>query len=126
MSARVIEYGKIEGTRTTVYHVLDYSTMNWTPEQITEWLPITVEQVNAALEYIEANKTHVMAEYQKMLDRCARGNPPEIEERLNKRRVLMRAWFKMEDERAQNNGGREHFCVEWFSPRQGCRKVAGG
>ena len=104
MNARIIKGGRIEGTRTTVYHVLDYSKKNWTPEQIVQRLPITVEQVHAALQYIEENREHVMAQYQKMLDRCARGNPPELMAKLKAHKDLMRAWFDLERKRAETHG----------------------
>jgi uncharacterized protein (DUF433 family) len=44
---------RIDGSRTTVYHVLDYLCANWTPEQITKYLPINVEQVAVAAKFIE-------------------------------------------------------------------------
>ncbi len=107
MGAKIIPGGRIEGTRTTVYHVLDYSKDDWTPEQIAERLPITVEQVQAALQYIEENKEHVMVQYQKMLDRCARGNP-EVDERIRKRKEVMQKWFELERELAENRSGCQH------------------
>ncbi|HLX62054.1 MAG TPA: DUF433 domain-containing protein [Planctomycetota bacterium] len=80
MSARIMpDTERIEGTRTSVYHVMDFYVENAAPETIARELRLSVEQVQAALDFIEANKEHVKFEYQKMLDRCARGNPPEIE-----------------------------------------------
>jgi uncharacterized protein (DUF433 family) len=93
---------RIDGSRTTVYHVLDYGTMNWPPEKIVQFLPLSVEQVRAALRFIEEHKTEVMANYRKMLDRCARGNPPEVEAKLVKTREKMRAVLKERRSRAKS------------------------
>ena len=73
---------RIQGTRTTVYHVLDYYVHHEPVEIIADELHLTSEQVHGAIAFIEANKEFVMANYQKMLDRDARGNPPEIEAKL--------------------------------------------
>jgi hypothetical protein len=54
--------------------------------------PISQEQIVASIQYIDGNKPHVMSEYQKMLDRCERGNPPEIDERIKKRKGVVQAW----------------------------------
>ncbi len=103
MSATIDEKThRIEGTRTSVYHILDYTTMNYPAEEIVKYLPITVEQVHAAVRFIEEHKAEVMAEYQKMLDRCARGNSPEIEAlvaRSHEKLLKMREELKA---RAQN------------------------
>jgi uncharacterized protein (DUF433 family) len=57
----------IAGTRITVYDVMDHLAMGWTPKLILNWLPLTEEQLNAALSYIDANRTEVEAEYETVL-----------------------------------------------------------
>ncbi len=57
----------IAGTRITIYDVMDHLTAGWTPKLILNWLPLTEEQLNAALSYIDANRTEVEAEYQTVL-----------------------------------------------------------
>ena len=41
-------------------------------------------QVAAALEYIEQHKHEVLAEYERILGRERRGNPPELQAKLDK------------------------------------------
>jgi len=57
----------IAGTRITIYDVMDHLTAGWTPKLILNWLPLTEEQLNAALSYINANRTEVEAEYKTVL-----------------------------------------------------------
>ncbi len=57
----------IAGTRITLYDVMDHLTAGWTPKLILNWLPLTEEQLQAALSYIEANRTAVEAEYKTVL-----------------------------------------------------------
>jgi uncharacterized protein (DUF433 family) len=57
----------IAGTRITLYDVMDHLAAGWTPKLILNWLPLTEEQLNAALSYINANRTTVEAEYKTVL-----------------------------------------------------------
>ncbi|MBD2596976.1 DUF433 domain-containing protein [Nostoc spongiaeforme FACHB-130] len=57
----------IAGTRITIYDVMDHLLAGWTPQLIRNWLPLTEEQLDAALAYINANRTEVEAEYQTVL-----------------------------------------------------------
>ena len=57
----------ISGTRITLYDVMDYLTASYPPSLIRDKLNLTDEQLNAALSYIEANRTEVEAEYQIVL-----------------------------------------------------------
>jgi len=58
----------IEGTRITLYDVMDHLVAGWTPKLILHWLPLTEAQLNAALSYIDTNRTEVEAEYQTILE----------------------------------------------------------
>jgi uncharacterized protein (DUF433 family) len=57
----------IAGTRITLYDIMDHLVAGWTPKLILNWLPLTEEQLNAALSYIDSNRTEVEAEYQTVL-----------------------------------------------------------
>lgn len=57
----------IAGTRITLYDVMDYVIAKYPPEFIAAMLDLTLEQVNVALSYIEANGAEVEAEYQTVL-----------------------------------------------------------
>ncbi len=77
-------YGpSVPGTRITVYDILDYVRMGWHHTTIAATLRISSPQVLGAVKYIEEHKDAVLAEYQEMLDRDARGNPPEIQAKLD-------------------------------------------
>jgi uncharacterized protein (DUF433 family) len=57
----------IAGTRITLYDLMDYVTDQYPPKFIRSLFDLSEEQINAALTYIEANRTEVEAEYQKVL-----------------------------------------------------------
>ncbi len=57
----------IAGTRITLYDVMDYVTAQYPPKFIRGLFDLTEKQINAALSYIEANRTEVEAEYQQVL-----------------------------------------------------------
>ena len=85
--ARIINRGRgpeIEGTRITVNDVWDYAKENWHRDAIATWLRIPSMRVAAALEYIQQHKEEVLAEYERILERCRRGNPPELPAKLDK------------------------------------------
>jgi uncharacterized protein (DUF433 family) len=67
---------EIEGTRITVYDVLDWLIQGWHPHRIAAFFRIRSAQVEAAIEYIREHTLEVITNYQKILERCARGNPP--------------------------------------------------
>jgi len=57
----------IAGTRITLYDVMDYVTAQYPVKFICNLFDLSEEQINAALAYIEANRTAVESEYQKVL-----------------------------------------------------------
>ncbi|WP_375499033.1 DUF433 domain-containing protein [uncultured Nostoc sp.] len=57
----------IAGTRITIYDVMDHLKAGWASKLIPNWLPLTEEQLDAALSYIDTNRTEVEAEYQTVL-----------------------------------------------------------
>ena len=101
LEAKIIDRGRgpeIAGTRITVYDVLDYHKHGWHRDRIAVTLSLNSRQVEAAIRYIEEHRDEVMADYQEMLDRDARGNPPELQAKLDALRGSARA--KAEELRA--------------------------
>ena len=81
LAAEIHDRGRgpeIKGTRITVYDVLDYQRLGWRTDAIASHLRLTPAQVEKAFEYIEANQGDVEREYQQMIERAQRGNPPAI------------------------------------------------
>jgi uncharacterized protein (DUF433 family) len=77
----------IAGTRITVWDITYYLERDRSPEYIAEVLPVTVDQVRAAIRFIEEHKDEVMAVHRQIEARHARGNPPEIEAKLAESRA---------------------------------------
>jgi uncharacterized protein (DUF433 family) len=86
MHAAIIDVGRgpqIAGTRITIYHIMDYLRRDWHHTAIASWLRISSYQVLAAIRYIEEHREEVEAEYKAILEREARGNPPEVQAKLD-------------------------------------------
>ena len=98
--AVAIVNNRIDGTRITVWDIVHYLEKGRTPERIAEILSLPVEQVLAAVKYIDANKPEVMLVHKEIEDRIAKGNPPEVESILAENRARMQTWLK-ERRRAQ-------------------------
>jgi uncharacterized protein (DUF433 family) len=73
---------ELKRIRITVYDLIPYLEAGWSHDDITVVLPITRDEVMALVRYIEEHKDEVMAHHRKIEERIARGNPPEIEERM--------------------------------------------
>jgi uncharacterized protein (DUF433 family) len=74
---------EIRGTRITVYTILDYLLHAWPPDRIAAELRVSSRQVEAAVDYVNEHKLEVMRQYLAILERCARGNPPELQAKLD-------------------------------------------
>jgi uncharacterized protein (DUF433 family) len=86
----IIDRGRgpeLAGTRVTVFDVLHYLDAGHGPTYIAAVLGISTPAVQTLMQYIEEHKEEVRAENQKILDRIARGNPPEVEARLRESRA---------------------------------------
>ena len=59
----------IAGTRITVYSVMDYLKANRSKEYILQFLRVTPEQLDAAIEYIEQHSEEVEQDYRRILRR---------------------------------------------------------
>jgi len=86
LQPEIIDRGRgpeIKGTRITVYDILDYLLDSWSPDRIAAWFRISSRQVEAAVAYINEHTIEVLKEYIKILERCDRGNPPELQAKLD-------------------------------------------
>ncbi len=84
--AKIIKTGRgpeIAGTRITVYDVLEYYQAGWHRDMIADTLSLSSRQVEAAICYIEEHRDEVMADYEKNMERIRRGNPPELQAKLD-------------------------------------------
>ena len=82
MAGLIIDRGRgpeLKGTRVTVYCVMDYVRAGDLPSQIAEDLELSMEQVQAALEYISAHRDEVEAQYEAILKRVSQPNPDWVE-----------------------------------------------
>jgi uncharacterized protein (DUF433 family) len=82
-STAAIVNNRVAGTRITVWDIVYYLEAKWSHEDITQILDLTVEQVRAAVQYIRDNEAQVMEVHRKIEERNARGNPPEIQAKLD-------------------------------------------
>lgn len=81
MIARIIDRGRgpeVEGTRVTVYRIMDFVNDNCSADRISAELDLTDEQVRVALHYIHTHRQSVEIEYKKILQRVQQANPSEI------------------------------------------------
>jgi hypothetical protein len=65
------------------WHNRDYLKTGWPTGEIARLFHLTTAQVDVAVRYIEEHWGEVMADYEEMLARHARGNPPELQAKLD-------------------------------------------
>lgn len=82
---------EIEGTRITVYDVMDYHLDGWPAARIASWLAQRTPDIQAAIDYIEAHRSEVDEEYRKILERSERGNPPDLQALIESRQPAVEA-----------------------------------
>lgn|SRR5262249_53207771 len=115
MNAVIVDRGRgpqIAGTRITVFDIMDYLRLGWHHTAIAAWLRLSSNQVLAAIKYIEEHKEYCEEEYKIILEREARGNPPEIQRKLEASHAKLLALLeqhhrdgKPENHHAGNPGG---------------------
>ena len=101
----------IAGTRITLYDVMDYVTDQYPPKFIRSLFDLTEAQINAALSYIEANRSEVEAEYQLVL-KLSEENRQYWEERNREHFARVAAmppkpgrealWAKLQEQKARH------------------------
>ena len=82
---------EIEGTRITVYDVMDYYREGWPATRIAVHLGLGTPDIQAAIEYIDAHRAEVETDYSRMVERSLRGNPPEVQAKIDARRPIVQA-----------------------------------
>lgn len=90
MTNAIIDRGRgpeIAGTRITVYDVIAETEAGSTPEEIAALFLLTLDEVQTALGYIAEHSEEVMHDYREIEERHARGNPPEVQARIDAARA---------------------------------------
>src|SRR5207244_1084421 len=86
MGAKIIDRGRgpeIEGTRITVYDVMDYLQEGWRYDQMAGLFRLPPDDIQAAIQYIESHHAEVMADYQQILARQSQVQySPEVQAKL--------------------------------------------
>ena len=82
---------ELKGTRITVYDIVPYRLNGRSATYIAAVLGLSTRQIEALFRYMDEHHDEVMAVHQKIEERIARGNPPEVEERLKAIRGTARA-----------------------------------
>jgi uncharacterized protein (DUF433 family) len=112
VNALIIDRGRgpeIVGTRITVYDIWDYARAGYHHTYIAVILGLSSAQVLAGLEYIQKHKEEVLADYQKILDRVARGHPPEVQARVDAIHAKYeKAWEERRVKAKENGDARHH------------------
>jgi len=83
MTLRIIDRGRgpeLEGTRVTIYCVMDYVRAGDPASCIAEELELTEDQVQLALGYIETHRSEVESAYDAILKRVNEPNPDWVDE----------------------------------------------
>src|SRR5258708_27197745 len=93
MSVSIIN-NRIDGLRITIYDIVHYLEAGKTAADIVDILPLTLEQVETAIRYIDDHKDAVMTVHRQIEERIARGNPPEIEARARASPAQMDDWLQ--------------------------------
>src|SRR5215468_836296 len=117
MSAKIINRGRgpeIEGTRITVYDVLDYVSQGWHRDRIAALFRLSSRDIQVALDYIDQHHDDVMAGYQRL---CARQQEypytPDVAAKIAASRQRAQTRFAARKasrlgEQAEETDGRHH------------------
>ena len=75
---------QIAGSRITVFDVMDYLKGGWNRESIAMLFRLSSRDIQVAIDYIEAHRAEVEAEYQRILDRHHNYRyPPEVQAKVD-------------------------------------------
>jgi uncharacterized protein (DUF433 family) len=87
LKAEIIDRGRgpeIAGTRITVYDVMDYRKHGWHRDRIAGQFLLSSEQIQAALDYIDAHKEEVQRDYDAMLEWQRNYRyPPDVQAKID-------------------------------------------
>jgi uncharacterized protein (DUF433 family) len=106
MGAKISDRGRgpeIEGTRITVYDVMDYLLEGWHYDQIAGLFRLLPDDIQTAIQYIEAHYAEVMADYKQILARHSQFQySPEVQVKLARSRQKLQAKLAEIQARHQN------------------------
>jgi len=99
---------ELKGTRITVYDIVPYRLAGWTVPAIAELFSLSTREVDALCQYMDDHHGDVMAHHWKIEARNARGNPPEVEEKLRASREKLQAMLAEKRRRLAEANGEGH------------------
>ena len=108
---QIVNYGRgpqIAGSRITVYDVMDYlNDPDWNRESIALLFRLSSQDIQAAIDYIEAHREEVQAEYQRIIDRHRNYKySPEVQAKVDASRGRAQEMLKkIRARQAQREGG---------------------
>ena len=73
---------ELKGTRITVYDIVPYRLNGRSATYIAAVLGRSTPEIEALFRYMDEHHDEVMAVHRRIEERIARGNPPEVEEKL--------------------------------------------
>src|SRR5262249_60758521 len=110
MGAKIIDRGRgpeIEGTRITVYDVMDYLQEGWRYDQIAGLFRLPPDDIQTAIAYSEAHREAVTTAYRQSLARHRNVQyTPEVQAKLAHNRQKLQA--KLAEIRARQQGESAH------------------
>lgn len=99
---------ELKGTRITVYDIVPYRLADWTVPAIAELFCLSTREVDALYRYMDDHHADVMAHHWKIEERNARGNPPEVEEKLKASRAKLQALVAERRRQLAEHNGESH------------------
>ncbi len=108
---KIIDRGRgpeLARIRITVFDIIPYQRAGHSANYIAAVLNLSTREVLALEQYIEDHKEEVMAINQKIEERIARGNPPEVEEKLKQSRAKLQALREQLSRQKEANDAGNH------------------
>ncbi len=100
LDIRIIDRGRgpeIEGTRITVYHIWEFYRAGDGRDDIALTFGLSSRQVQAAIDYINANRQQVEDQYARIEERIRQGNPEKLEEQFRQNRERLQERLRRKD-----------------------------
>jgi hypothetical protein len=107
MKDLVTPAGRLKRSRVNCHDVYQYLKANRPHTEIALALQIFPEEVLALIHHIVEHEDEVEANWQAFEAAAAKGNPPEIEDKLVETRVRMQAWLEQRKRNAGEETARE-------------------
>ena len=100
-----IENYRIVGSRITVWDVLHHLEHHWSHQEIANIFKLSLEQIQAAVNYIDEHQDEVMDAHRRIEARNDRGNSPEIQTKLAVSQAKRQAWMRQRQAEMQEREG---------------------